>query len=297
MAYEKRLCVLKQIKKGFSADGKPLSGAIHAERLGETLTLTLRLLDFAPVKEGRYALAVKVEKKTYLFDIGEGELRVENCPSLKDGFSVLVCFIRAEIEPVAFGFCGGASNDYIPLLNALSMRGEDKKKKQSKKKEEFNDEAIAEDNYYEREKNTGKSHENETSALDSKGAKEEEKVQSFTCVHDGDESENLFLFPKKDEYYQSIKERLERAFSKYPSDERYKEVFPTSKWVNAEGTLLGIIYEGNVPLYLCVATKEPPEEKKEGARFVPFHPFLESDGMYVLFQSAQTGEVVFLSDL
>ena len=58
MAYEKRLCVLKQIKKGFSADGSPLSGAVYAERMGSELTVTPRLAGIAPVKEGRYALAV-----------------------------------------------------------------------------------------------------------------------------------------------------------------------------------------------------------------------------------------------
>ena len=38
MAYEKKLCILKQIGKGFTADGMPLMGAVYAERLGSDLT-------------------------------------------------------------------------------------------------------------------------------------------------------------------------------------------------------------------------------------------------------------------
>ena len=61
MAYEKRVCVLKQMKKGFAADGGDLSGAVYAERLGSELTVTPRLLGLSPLKEGRYALAFSAE--------------------------------------------------------------------------------------------------------------------------------------------------------------------------------------------------------------------------------------------
>ena len=60
MPFEKRVCVLKQVKKGFTADGSALSGAVYCERLGEEITVMPRLLGIAPVKEGRYALALWV---------------------------------------------------------------------------------------------------------------------------------------------------------------------------------------------------------------------------------------------
>src|SRR5699024_9097211 len=69
MAYEKKLCILKQIGKGFTADGMPLMGAVYAERLGSDLTLTPRIAGLAPLHEGRYALAVVVGRKEYCLEL------------------------------------------------------------------------------------------------------------------------------------------------------------------------------------------------------------------------------------
>ena len=68
MAYEKRVCVMKQVKKGFTADGGALSGAVYAERTGETLKITPRLLGLAPVRDGRYVLVVRASGQTFCLD-------------------------------------------------------------------------------------------------------------------------------------------------------------------------------------------------------------------------------------
>lgn len=120
MAYEKKLCILKQIGKGFTADGMPLMGAVYAERLGSELTITPRIAGLAPLKEGRYALAVLVGRKEYCLELkGNTALRVPDCPSLEGGFAVLLCFVSREAEPVAFGSCGSAQSDYTALLDAF----------------------------------------------------------------------------------------------------------------------------------------------------------------------------------
>ena len=120
MAYEKKLCILKQIGKGFTADGMPLMGAVYAERLGSELTITPRIAGLAPLKEGRYALAVLVGRKEYCLELkGNTALRVPDCPSLEGGFAVLLCFVSREAEPVAFGSCGSAPDDYTALLDAF----------------------------------------------------------------------------------------------------------------------------------------------------------------------------------
>ena len=118
MAYEKKLCILKQIGKGFTADGMPLMGAVYAERLGNDLTLTPRIAGLAPLREGRYALAAVVGRKEYCLELkGNTALRVPACPSLENGFAVLLCFVKEEIEPVAFGSCGSAPSDYKQLVD------------------------------------------------------------------------------------------------------------------------------------------------------------------------------------
>ena len=126
MAYEKKLCILKQIGKGFTADGMPLMGAVYAERLGSDLTLTPRIAGLAPLHEGRYALAVVVGRKEYCLELkGNTALRVPGCPSLENGFAVLLCFVKEDIEPVAFGSCGSAPSDYRQLVEIFrSLPGE-----------------------------------------------------------------------------------------------------------------------------------------------------------------------------
>ena len=123
MAYEKKLCILKQIGKGFTADGMPLMGAVYAERLGSELTLTPRIAGLAPLREGRYALAAVVGKKEYCFELkGNTSLRAPDCPSLENGFAVLLCFVKEETEPVAFGSCGSAPGDYHQLVGIFRSR-------------------------------------------------------------------------------------------------------------------------------------------------------------------------------
>ena len=126
MAYEKKLCILKQIGKGFTADGMPLMGAVYAERLGSDLTLTPRIAGLAPLHEGRYALAAVVGRKEYCLELkGSTALRVPGCPSLENGFAVLLCFVKDDVEPVAFGSCGSAPNDYRQLVEIFrSLPGE-----------------------------------------------------------------------------------------------------------------------------------------------------------------------------
>ena len=72
MAYEKRVCVLRQVRKGFSADGSALTGAVYAERLGTELTLTPRIAALSPLKDGRYALFIWVDGKTYCLELRGG---------------------------------------------------------------------------------------------------------------------------------------------------------------------------------------------------------------------------------
>ena len=107
MAYEKRVCVMKQVKKGFTADGGALSGAVYAERTGETLKITPRLLGLAPVRDGRYVLIVRASGQTFCLDFSEGVIDEFQAPSIKEGFCALLCYVRAGgAEAVAFGACG-----------------------------------------------------------------------------------------------------------------------------------------------------------------------------------------------
>lgn len=289
MPFEKRVCVLKQVKKGFTADGSALSGAVYAERMGTELTLTPRLLGIAPVKEGRYAIALRAEGRDLLFEWkGEPALKAGDAPSIKGGFAVLVVFLRGEAEPVAFGSCGAADATYEGMLEAV--RAVREKKKPQKEEPPFregaayDDEAIAECDYF-------RPREGDADACDAGG-----DAKTSDLSRENDATSDLFARTEgKLTYYETVREKIEEAFRRFPEDERLKEAFPFSRWVKAEDALLGVVYEGGLPKYLCVATFSPPQgELAEKACFVPFTPYAEGEGVYIIFQSASTGSYVLV---
>lgn len=322
MAYEKRVCVLKQIKRGFAADGGNLSGAVYCERLGETLTVTPRVLGLAPVKEGHYALALWVGSRTFCLELSGGDaLRIEHAPSLKGGFAALIAYVRGEAEPVAFGACGEAPTHYAGLLSAISGEkrpipnplpptevpfptqpnaprapgvplpgpkpGETEPGEGAPFRPAYDDEAIAASDYF----HAQQTDEDENAARF--GEKEEGKVEGG-----GDPSAHETpLFPRGTlTYYNTVRDRLEAALKKFPPDERLKSAFPLSEWVCAEnGALLGIVYESGKPRYLCVAVEragDPPAEMTGKCSYVPATPYSDAPGFWVVFQDADTGEYV-----
>lgn len=311
MAYEKRVCVLKQIKKGFSADGSALTGAVYAERLGGGLTISAKI-PAAPLKEGKYCLAVWADGQTFCFEY-QSNLTLENAPSLSRGFSALLCFIKGEAEPVAYGGCGEAPRDFSQLLDAINRMekpahekkrkavSEEHSKKDCAEEDEsavcfrgkYDDEAIAATDYFA----LSQSDEN-----DDADAECEKSAKTAETGNDAAKNEGgLSYVPPRGTltYYNEVREKLEEVFKKYPRDEQLKAVFPMSEWVNSEGALLGIIYEEGVPRYLCVAVEasaEPPQEVKDRGVFVPKTQFSDEEGFYVVFQDADTGEYVRVYD-
>lgn len=345
MAYEKRVCVLKQIKKGFSADGGPLSGAVYAERLGDTLTVTPRIAGLAPVREGAYVLSVWVSGTAYCMELRGGEpIKVNGAPTIKGGFSALIAYVRGEAEPIAYGYCGTAPASCQTLLSALrdergkSAKGEKRKNVplpvpmppnelppnspnvplapgvpvpngapdfNGEETEDsaqpfregavsrYDDEAIAASNYF-----SDEADEDEDVAASGKAPKGPSSLGGAARKNDG--AVHPIGFPRGTHtYYNEVKERIDKAFQKFPKDTRLLSAFPQSEWVNSSGAMLGVIYEEGSPRYLCVAVEkegDPPENMKEHAVFVPATPFSDEKGFYVVFQDADTGEYIAVHD-
>lgn len=326
MAYEKRVCVMKQVKKGFTADGGALSGAVYAERTGETLKITPRLLGLAPVRDGRYVLIVRASGQTFCLDFSEGVIDEFQAPSIKEGFCALLCYVRAGgAEAVAFGACGKENATVQSLLLAVSEAGGEKKKRRPanplppnelptpmpnvplaptpvvpdplpEETEEnrpfrdglaaaYDDEAIASSDYY--------AHDEDESAANA----DRKKASEIAGGRDSCKDEAVPPRPagRTLTYYNTVREKLSEAFEKFPPDKRLLTAFPQSEWVNSGEALLGTVYENGLPRYLCVAREQPfPEGIK--AVFVPFAPFSEKEGMYIVFQDADTGDYVTVRD-
>lgn len=340
MAYEKRVAVLKQVNKGFSADGNALSGAVYIERFGKELTVQVRAAGLASVKEGRYAIVLSVGDREYCLALGGGEsLKIAEAPSIKDGFAVLIAFVKEEAQPVAFGRCGSAKaseKELLAVLNSGEKKGggmpayplptvppeefppiapnvprspayplpdippEEEPNDRAPFREgavAYNDEAIAERDYFFERVQEGDRNEVPSGKSEGKGRK---KTGGGNLKED-DIAVNPFLRTKgKLTYYKKVREELERAFQKFPQDTRLLKVFPRSEWVKTENALLGVVYRNGRPQYLCVAVEkngDPPEEMKERCTFVPEAPFSDEKGFYVVFQDADSGAYVTVEEL
>ena len=333
MAYEKRVAVLKQVNKGFSVDGNALSGAVYAERLGSELQLKVQAAGLAALKEGRYVIAFSAENRIICLDLGGGEpLKIQNAPSIKEGFTVLIAYVRDGVQPVAFGKCGKETGDIKELAYCIasgSKKGngmptmplppveipptgpnvpraptvpvpeplpdEEGPNDRAPFRENacaYDDEAIASSDYFFDSVQAGDRNEDDAGKMQGKGR----KAKGRADLAEDDGTQRPVLFPKgKLTYYKKVREAIERAFEKFPTDTRLLKVFPRSEWVKTDGALLGVIYENGQPRYLCVAvekTGEPPEDMKENCTFVPASPFTEENGFYIVFQDADTGKYV-----
>ena len=314
MAYEKKLCILKQIGKGFTADGMPLMGAVYAERLGSELTITPRIAGLAPLREGRYALAVKVGERAYCLELrGSTPLRVPGCPSLENGFAVLLCFVREDAEPVAFGSSGRAAEDWRELLCLFSARTAPAAAEEARERAEERIPPIP----MPPTSVPGIPGPNVPFApgvplpgeLPDDPPEDGESGEAFPRQYNDEAlaSGNYFAGeepegegqpappPKGHTYFESIRERIEDAFRKGTPDTRLSRAIPHSEWVNFEGALLGIVYHLGEPRYVCLAvekTGDPPEELRETSVFVPSSPYSDEDGFFVAFQDADSGSFV-----
>ena len=317
MAYEKRVCVLRQVRKGFSADGSALTGAIYAERLGSELTVTPRIASLSPLRDGRYALYLWADDQTFCLELkGNAPIRLENAPSIAAGFSALVCYVRGEPTPVAYGRCGAAPANYAPLLEEPAQRKRpipvprppvevpmpnapnvplaptvpvpgplpDDAPHDGRAAARYNDEAIAADDYF-----SGAPYGDEKAPPAAEGE---------AAAPPGADARDLLLRPGGSlTYYYSVREKLRAAFSSGARDDRLCAVWPQSEWVRQGDALLGIICREGVPRWLCVAAEgEKPAAMGDHACFVPLSPYTEKEGFWVVFQDADTGEYVTLSD-
>ena len=62
MNFVKKMCILRQVKQGFSGDGKTLSGLIKIEQYGKNLSVEVSVINFAPLSSGDTTVSSRTEK-------------------------------------------------------------------------------------------------------------------------------------------------------------------------------------------------------------------------------------------
>ena len=120
MNYVKKMCILRQIKQGFSADGKPLTGLIKAEQYGKNLAAEVSIINFAPLSSGEYFCLLSDGKgKTEMLALrGKSLFNLLTDMDITEGFCAVICLVKNEVIPVAYGVAGNKVYDWRAILNA-----------------------------------------------------------------------------------------------------------------------------------------------------------------------------------
>ena len=120
MNYVKKMCVLRQIKQGFSADGKPLTGLIKAEQYGKNLAAEVSVINFAPLTSGEYFCLLSDGKgKTEMLALrGKSLFNILTDMDVSEGFCAVICLVTNEVIPIAYGVNGNKVYDWRAILNA-----------------------------------------------------------------------------------------------------------------------------------------------------------------------------------
>lgn len=314
MGYTKNIAVIKGLQNGFSADGGALSGLIKAERYASELNVEVSLINFAPLSEGRYVTAISDGPHTQIIEgtLFEGRSDVDT----SNGFAAAVYFVHNGVQLIASAVCGNFQSAAFGL-KAEVERAEKikqpvpKEQKSAASVEIYEDEALAEENYYEfdapteggqpvcqnpkKEEDGGQLLKNEEDFIPLQ--KEEggvapdcERVEEIPLARSG--------------FYQKMSAEIEGLLSAYPPAEELCSAIEDSKWVKisyGEDSfyVFGVIFSEGIPKYICygIPAKEqstPPASMQGLASFLDVKTQY-GVGFWVMYQDADTGASVSIS--
>ena len=111
MNYVKKMCILRQIKQGFSGDGKALSGLIKVEQYGKNLAVEVSVINFAPLASGEYFCLLSDGKgKTEMLSLrGKSIFNILTDIDVSGGFCGIICLL-CETSHFICGFSRYNSN-------------------------------------------------------------------------------------------------------------------------------------------------------------------------------------------
>lgn len=322
--YTKNIAVIREIKAGFSADGGALSGLVKCERYGGEIKIEVTYINFAPLSEGRYVCAVSDGEHLQVVENGlfEGSSPVDT----SKGFAALICFVNGGVSAVASAVSGnfhgvtlGIREQVERLENAAAQQKPQQKARGVAKQTGagiYNDEAIAEVNYYEfaetdagggavrkgaqKEKDGRAAYENETAV----GAFQKEQSGVDPAIYAG----NAYFNDKNaagglagGDFYARMKSEIEGLFESYPAEEELAKVVSGSRWVkitygDGKYYVFGVICYDGKPRYICYGvpangSKSPPESMQNFASFIP----TDGGGYWTMYQDAATGASIKLN--
>lgn len=288
MSYTKNIAVIKQLKDGFSSDGGKLSGLVKVEKYGQKLKAEVTLINFAPISEGRIICAISDGNSVQIVENGvfEGESGVNT----DGGFASLICYINGGVFPIASAICGNYGYAALGIKEQVEKLENFKSSPPSDGQQKYEDEAIAEDNYYEYENNESEDTVRPNNEEENCGQESGQNEEAFSSVEAGENGVNNSLPPiyaadnenslppeyakdnaKKNKlppiyaannglaggnFYDKVKGEIESVFGKYPKVTDLEKLIEGSRWAKIDYGenkfyVFGVLYsEGNAE-YIC----------------------------------------------
>ncbi len=301
--YSKNIAVIKELKEGFSADGGALTGVVKIERYGMAIRAEVTKINFAPLTEGKYVTGVTDGRSTVVFedDVYEGDAEIDtSC-----GFAALICYINGQVAPIASAISGNFQGEALGIKSYIEKtefaHGEENSAEKSTQPEQkYEDEAIAEVNYYEyaQTDESGGSLRKDTQKKEGGGAAvQNEKIACAVEEEQGGVEKQSPL--AHGGFYDKMKGEIEGLLSAYPEEDALCALIEGSKWVKIsygddKYYVFGVIYSGGNPKYLCYGVpaegeSNPPESMAGLASFLPANADGSGGGYWVMYQDAETG--------
>lgn len=315
MNYVKKMCILRQLKQGFSGDGKPLSGLIKAEQYGKNLAVEVSVINFAPLSSGEYyCLLTDGQHKTEMLSLrGKSLFNILTDLDISYGFCGIICYMQNELVPIAYGINGNKHYDWRaitnsvlpPIFNHSTTLSSETAESIALDDSPYDDEIVAEKNYF-KEKEDGQELLQKTSknAQTQSPAESQNKEERACLSQDENADDSVHAFTTQSSgYFESIQREIDELFSKYPKDDTLKDAFACSDWIRIKGEkenpeyLVGVVYEDGKARYICYALKaqdknNPPQEIADVCSFIPTSLYTDAQGFFVIFQSCATGECI-----
>ena len=316
--YTKNIAVIRGLKSGFSADGGELSGLVKAEKYGASLKVEVSLINFAPLTEGRYVVAVSDGKNTCILDglSFDGASEVDTGA----GFAALICFVNGTVSPVASAVCGNFHSAALGIREQIEKQEQTNllnppiiNKEEPKTEEEpYEDEALAQENYYEYEqayeggwalREDPQKEKDGQSVLENEAASGAFKEIGLSGGNK--DSGALGGLSRGKCFYELMKDEIEKVLSSFPKESALEETVENSRWVRInygdnKYYVFGVIYSGGNPQYICYGvpstdSRRPPESLAGLASFIPSSPHTTDAGYWIMYQDSTTGASVKIS--
>ena len=330
MPYMKKVLLLKCAENSLMSN-KSLSALARIEIENGVAEFHLSVINLPPLSTAFFALVVDQNKKVFEFDLGARPNSFaglfNGLPSIEKGCAIGLYIVKDSLpQTLAFAtdnpssFCLADFKRLVAEKCLVSFKENMKNQidcEQPVIPQEYNDEAVATENYFEIDKEIRqklcsiKENQNENLWTENElsNSQSQEKAQERLNFFDCTQNETCACVSKEHQklntFFDQVKVELEDLFLRFPTEESLEKCFNDSKWVRINYSkekyyVVGLIKEFGAEKYVCYGvpdtySKTPPKELAGFCSFIPksiFNPY--GEGYWIMFQDALTGKCVHL---